>query len=109
MVPRPARGQRAAPARSILFQPCPAGPRLGLVRITVGKGSVDYWLARLPSDFGAAFRLEKFAPAGEEPAAYDVLLADEGGVHSCECRGFLRWGRCKHADGLLALRRAGRL
>jgi hypothetical protein len=103
--PRP----RLTPARSTLFQPCPVGPRLGLVRITVGTVSVDYWLSRLPTDFGAAFRLERLAPVGDEPAAYDVLLAEGGGAPSCECKGFFRWGRCKHADGLLALLQAGRL
>ena len=37
---------------------------------------------------------------------YDVLL---GAEPSCDCKGFLRWNRCKHADGLAALKRAGRV
>jgi len=101
---------RPKPERRILFQSFPNGPRLGLVRISVGTEAADYWLSRLPSDFGgAAFRLEKFAPEGDEPASYDVLLADDQGHHSCECKGFLRWGRCKHVDGMSALCLSGRL
>jgi hypothetical protein len=100
---------RPRPRRSALFQPHTHGPRLGMLRLTVGKVAVDYWLSRLPSDFGAAFRLEKFAPAADEPAAYDVLLAEGDGHHSCECQGFLRWGHCKHLESLAALRKAGRI
>ena len=97
---------RAKPARTIrlALAPLPSSP--GGVTITAGKRTADYLLSRLPSDFGEAFRLEKFPPQGGE--VYHVLLND-GGAHSCECKGFLRWGRCKHADGLAALKRAGRL
>ena len=97
---------RAKPARTIrlALAPLPSSP--GVVTITARGKAADYLLSRLPSDFGEAFRLEKFPPQGGE--VYHVLLGD-GGKHSCECKGFLRWGKCKHADGLAALKRAGRL
>ena len=101
--PRP---RRVKPARTIrlALAPLPSSP--GVVTITARGKAADYLLSRLPSDFGEAFRLEKFPPQGGE--VYHVLLSADG-KHSCECKGFLRWGRCKHADGLAALKRAGRL
>jgi hypothetical protein len=77
----------------------------GLLRITVGKDTADYFLARIPADFGTAFKLEK---VGEEDATpYHVNL--NGPQSTCECKGFTRWNRCKHKDGLAALVAAGRL
>src|SRR5438093_1223546 len=83
----------AAPARTIrlALAPLPSSP--GVVTITAGRRTADYLLSRLPSDFGEAFRLEKFPPQGGE--VYHVLLSGDG-ARSCECKGFLRWGRCKH-------------
>jgi hypothetical protein len=40
---------------------------------------------------------------------YHVCLDPAGGRHSCECRGFLRHGHCKHVEALWALRAAGQL
>ena len=45
--------------------------------------------------------------AGEPEAAYAVNL--NGAASTCECRGFLRWGHCKHVAGLQALIRQGEL
>jgi hypothetical protein len=97
---------RVKPARSIrLVVPLNAEGGNGLVRITVGKEAADYFLARIPADFGTAFRLEK---VGEEDATpYHVNL--NGRQSTCECKGFTRWNRCKHVDGLAALNAAGRL
>ena len=95
---------RAKPARTIrlALAPLPSSP--GVVSITARGKAADYLLSRIPSDFGDAYRLDKFPPQGGE--VYHVLLGESP---SCECKGFLRWGRCKHADGLAALKRAGRL
>jgi hypothetical protein len=71
----------------------------GVVRIQVdGEPWADYNLARLPSAFGTAFRLVKHLGRCER---YDVLL--DGSRSSCECRGFLRHGHCKHQAGMQAL------
>lgn len=73
----------------------------GVVKITVGKRSTDYWLTTIPSDFGLAFQLVK----GDESETYHVNL--NGEQSTCECKGFLKWGHCKHVEGLQALRKAG--
>jgi hypothetical protein len=64
-----------------------------------------YFVWPLPSDWGKAVRLEKFAADGGE--TYDVLL--DGEQSSCECHGFLRWGRCKHVAAAQSLQERGEL
>jgi hypothetical protein len=78
----------------------------GIVRIQAGRDDwwTDYQVTRLPSAFGVASRLVQMIG---EHLRYDVLL--HGRLSSCECRGFLRHGHCKHVDGLQALRKAGKL
>ncbi len=101
----PARPKRPPPPRSIrwLTRPLP-GDTFGTVRISVGKEQSDYFARLLPSDFGQVFELTKLiADPKAERVEYHVLLDHEGGRHSCECLGFLRWSRCKHVVGLLAL------
>jgi hypothetical protein len=103
---KPARKPRAKPARSIrLAVPPNADGRNGVVRITVGQAAQDYFLSRIPSDFGTAFCLEKVGD--EEGTAYNVNLAADRNL--CDCQGHARWHHCKHADGLAALVQAGRL
>jgi hypothetical protein len=103
---KPARKPRAKPARSIrLVLPLNGDARNGVVRITVGKAAQDYFLSRIPSDFGTAFVLEKVGD--EEATAYSVNLAADRNL--CDCQGHARWAHCKHADGLAALVAAGKL
>ena len=77
------------------------------------KVAGSYWLTPIPCEFPgcAAYRLEKFPEDCKtgEPTAYAVCL-DQAGEHTtCECKGFLRWGHCKHVESLTALRAAGRI
>jgi hypothetical protein len=58
------------------------------------------------ADFGRGFLVEKIDTAAQT-AAYHVNL--DGDKRTCECKGHLRHGHCKHADGLAALIAAGRL
>jgi hypothetical protein len=78
----------------------------GVVRITVGKERADYLLAEFPADFGRAFLLHKI-DTSSPPASYHVNI--DGARRTCECKGYLKWGHCKHGDGLAALIAAGRL
>jgi hypothetical protein len=80
------------------------------VELTVGKSRTAYYVEPMASDFGQAFRLVKFAgtPGTDEGAtSYDVCL--DGAGSDCGCKGYLRHGRCKHVEGLLALVAAGKL
>jgi hypothetical protein len=108
LAPRP---RTRKPARSIRLLARPGdGASRGCLEITVGPLRTTYHLERIPSDWGTAFELTKFLAAGGE--AYHVNLDPlaEGGLRtSCDCLGHLQHGHCKHAEGLLALCRAGRL
>jgi hypothetical protein len=80
----------------------------GVVRLRVGDEVSDYLVQPIGSDFGDGFRLTKLDAWGDS-APYDVHLSNEGHACSCECKGWLRWSRCKHVHGLAALRLAGKL
>jgi hypothetical protein len=78
----------------------------GVVRITVGKEQADYYLVERTADYGRAFLLHKI-DVSSPPAEYHVNI--DGPQRTCECKGYLKWGHCKHGDGLAALIAAGRL
>jgi hypothetical protein len=100
------RKPRAKPARSIRLCIAPEAAAPGVVKITVGKLTADYFLTVLPADFGRGFAVEKVGVDVKE-GKYAVNI--DGDRRTCECRGFLRHSHCKHADGLAALIAAGRL
>src|SRR5262245_33038830 len=100
------RKPRAKPARFPRLVIPPDGIGAGAVRFTVNRVSSDYLLFPVAVDFGRGFRVEKIGleSRGE---VYHVNL--DGDKRACECKGFLKWGHCKHADGLAALIAAGKL
>jgi hypothetical protein len=73
----------------------------GIITLTIGKLTNDYYLTPIATDYGAGFLLEKFTSQGGQ--TYHVNLDHERNRHSCECKGFLHHGHCKHVEGLLAL------
>ncbi len=103
-VPAGQRKPRPKPQRSIRLEVRPDESGFGIVRITVGKEHADYFLTLLPADFGRGFKVEKIGLTCNDPP-YHVNI--DGAKRSCECKGFLRHGHCKHADGIAALVAAG--
>jgi hypothetical protein len=99
---------RVKPERKVrLVRPIRNG--FGIVRITAGTLSSLYCVRPLDTEFGIAYRLIKedvVTVNGEQHLeiqdVYDVLL--DGERSTCECKGFLHRGRCKHLDGLKTLR-----
>ena len=100
------RRQRVKPARSIRLCIRPDGAAPGIIRLTVGKATADYFITIIPADFGQGFLVEKFG-IDRDTAKYHVNI--EADKKTCECKGFLRHGHCKHADGLAALIARGQL
>jgi hypothetical protein len=90
--------KRSKPARTVRLMLAPHERSSGVIRLTVGKASADYFVRKIGSDFGDGFEVEKIG--GEE--AYQVNLSDEG--HICTCKGHLRYGYCRHVSALVALR-----
>jgi hypothetical protein len=100
------------PARTVRLVFPPVLKSAGVFQITEAGVSTDYLFTPIEADYnGFGFRVEKL---GTEPSEgpYTVCLDAERGLegqHSCACRGFLRWGWCKHVGALLALHQGGEL
>jgi hypothetical protein len=99
------RKPRPKPARFVRLAVRPEGTAPGVVSIRVGKEAADYFLTPVAADFGRGFLVEKIGLHAD--GKYAVNL--DGDKRTCECKGFLRHGHCKHSDGLAALVAAGRL
>ncbi len=71
--------------------------------ITSNGGTDIYGVVPLggidPSVARKAYRFHK--RTGKERISYDVSVDPKGHVQ-CECKGFLRWGHCKHIKTLKA-------
>jgi hypothetical protein len=107
--PRP----RVKPARKVNWVWRNAEYGYGVLRIveTAGRKVTvdDYFILPIPSDFGLALEVTKLVPGKGADRRYAVNLGGEGEPASCECKGFLGHGHCRHVEGLTALRLAGRL
>ena len=100
------RKPRPKPERRIRLITTPTALQPGIVRIRVAAEATDYFLFTLAADFGRGFRLEKIGTEGNDDH-YHVNI--DGDTKTCECKGHLRHGHCKHGDGLAALIAAGKL
>lgn len=84
------------------------GAALGTVTICQGKNTKKIATYAVSEHAGVpfparGFRLAKVA-GGSDPEAtnYDVKI-DPADGHTCECRGFHRWGHCSHIDALVGM------
>jgi hypothetical protein len=83
-------------------------PTSGTLTITQGRNTKDfatYAVRLIPGVPGRArgFRLVKVAGGTDDAADHYDVLIDSTGHDSCECRGFLRHGNCKHTDACRGL------
>jgi hypothetical protein len=88
---------QAAPAKQ-------ARQRLFQIRFIIE--GVIYHVLPLAADPAVALKAYRFTRRdgrGKPVSVYDLRLTPEGHAE-CECKGFLRWGHCKH---LKTLRAAG--
>lgn len=107
-VSTPTRTRKSKPRAIRLVLPLLDSPSVGIVAITEGKKVEEYLLWRQPSfPYTHGFRLAKM---GTDTDGYDVLLDQaKPELSTCECKGFLRWGHCKHVSGLRALMTCGKV
>jgi hypothetical protein len=75
-------------------------PGAGVVEIQQRRASTKYAIAELLTGWdGHGFRFFKVeAESGTDKTedAYDVFCARNGQDTRCDCKGFERWGSCKH-------------
>ena len=98
--------QRRPHARSIAVVAGPTPNGAVLVKLTQDAEKFYYWVTRVKADFGEGFTVEK-EENGAAGESYDVNLQDGG--ETCTCKGHTYGGFCKHADGIRALVKAGKL
>jgi SWIM zinc finger len=92
------------PARSIRLVRPPSIDGVGVFCVVDGKHTFHYTLREIPCSIGGrGFAVHRLGLGN----LYHVHISDDD--PSCECRGFLYHGYCKHVTGLLALIQAGKL
>lgn len=81
-----------------------SGPRIG-ERVDTFR----YLLRQVNADYGVGYQLDKMGIGehGAEAETYHVHFEHDG--HSCDCKGHVRHGHCKHVDAIKALGAAGKL
>src|SRR4051812_3205168 len=98
-------GEAANHTRTIRLVRSPAADGVGVFAITAGGRSHHYVVVELPCEIGGrGFAVHRLGLG----TVYHVRVGDSADS-TCECLGFLRWGRCKHVAGLRALIRSGAL
>lgn len=96
-------GEPPAPARTIRLVRSPAADGVGVFGITADGRMQFYTLHELRCDIGGrGFAVHRLGMG----TVYHVRVGKPDDC-SCECLGFLRWGRCKHVAGLRALIKEG--
>jgi hypothetical protein len=94
-----------SPTRSIRLVRPPCIDGVGVFCIGAGTKSTFYTLHEIPCDIGGrGFAVHRLG-LGQ---LYHVRVGNRAEC-SCECLGFLRHGRCRHVQGLLALVQSGKL
>jgi hypothetical protein len=99
---RPPRQRKPRPKPQRFVRLCirPEGAAPGVIRLTVNGKAQDYFLIAIPADFGRGFLVEKVGIDATE-GKYAVNI--DGERKTCECKGYLKWGHCKHSAGVAAL------
>src|SRR5436190_20128521 len=93
------------PDRSIRLVRPPGGDGVGVFQISAGKTTAIYTLHEIPCQIGGrGFAVHRLGLGN----LYHVRVGEPPEC-SCECKGFLYWGSCRHILGLLALIRERQL
>jgi hypothetical protein len=93
------------PTRTIRLVRSPETDGIGVFCITIGDQAQFYTLREIPCEIGGrGFAVHRLGRG----TVYHVRI-NPPQDSSCECLGFLRWGRCKHVLGLTALIKQGQL
>jgi hypothetical protein len=99
------RAPKPPPTRTIRLARPAAEDGLAVFCITIGKESTFYTACEIPCEIGGrGFAVHRTGLG----TLYHVRVGAPEDC-SCECMGHLRYGYCRHVQGLLALLQAGKL
>jgi hypothetical protein len=95
------------PATVLFIQTTPGH---GVLTIRQKRLDTGYSLTEFRADGGRGFQLEKLDKGSDaDESTYEVFLADPAvqdagfAYSSCSCKGFERFGHCKHVDAVQAV------
>jgi hypothetical protein len=74
-----------------------AAPVAGTLAVTARRVTCTYRVEEFPADGGRGFLLVKLTAGSDRAETQYALFCGAGAAPNCECKGFVRWGRCKHA------------
>jgi hypothetical protein len=85
-------------------------PVAGLLTITGKRCHCRYRVEEYPADMpGRAFVLVKVDAGSDKSEGHYSCFIGTHGNHICECKGFQRYGACKHCQTLQELISAGQI
>jgi hypothetical protein len=100
-----AASERPRPTRTVRLVRSPDRDGVGVFAVTAGGATAFYTLREIPCAIGGrGFAVHRLGVGN----LYHVRIGQPEDC-SCECKGFLRYGSCRHVLGLLALLREGKL
>lgn len=76
----------------------PRAPRQHAFAFAVAIDQTPYLVSALDCDPSIGKKAWRFEKQTEDGEVYDLCLNQHG--LECQCKGFLRWGRCKHIETL---------
>jgi len=79
----------------------PLLPDCGVVEVQAGRDATTYGVVSVPTTWnGRAFHFEKLEGDGTDAAerGYDCFVCTDARESRCDCKGFARWGHCRHLD-----------
>lgn len=82
------------------------GPSAGVLTIRTDRASCAYLVEEFPADFaGRSFMLFKIEGehGTDKTAERYAVFCGEFGHEMCDCKGFTRFGHCKHTDACTAI------
>jgi hypothetical protein len=84
-------------------------PGRGVVELAQKRSVTQYTLAEAQTDWdGRAFvfcKVDGYEGTDEREGGYSVFCARNGQDSYCDCKGFTRWGHCKHLRAVRELMR----
>lgn len=86
----------------------PTDPAVGTLLIESPTRRAEYLVEEFPAGWqGRGFQLSKLSGGTDATETGYAVFCAPGGACSCECKGFVRWGHCRHAEAVASCVKEG--